>query len=213
MSDPVNRLPELERKRGRPRSAARHHAILESTRELLAAGSYDQLTMEAIATRAGVSKQTVYKWWPSKASVVSEAVVAGYLTTVAVDPPRDTGDLAADLTEWVRVRTTMLGDPGAVALVRAMTAAAADGSTDPRRLWNEQTEPQRQEVLGRLRSAIAAGQVRPDADLDAATDAVIGVLLLQALSRDPRVGVDVPERLIDVLLHGLTPRRDAAEPT
>ncbi len=201
-------------KRGRPRSTTRHHAILDSTRALLASGSYDELTMDAIATRARVSKQTVYKWWPSKAALVTEAVLAGYLT-VATDQLADTGDIAADLGEWFYARVEQLDNLNAVALVRAMTAAAADGTSDPQRLYDQQTEPHRRNLLQRLSCAVGQGQLRRDADLEAATDAILGTVLLWTLS-PARAGREDADGLIGVLLNGMAahaPHRAEARTT
>ena len=169
------------KRRGRPRSTVRHHAILESTRALLASGPYEQLTIEAIAAEAGVSKQTIYKWWPSKAAIVTEAVISGYLSVTAV-PPADTGDISADLRTWLHARFGELEDPAAVALIRAMTAAAAEG-TDTERIYNRLALPHRQYLLQRLTAASRHGQLRPGADLEAAVDAILGFLLFQTLSR------------------------------
>jgi AcrR family transcriptional regulator len=190
------------KQRGRPRSAVRHHAILDSTRGLLAAGPYEQLTIEAIAAQAGVSKQTIYKWWPSKAAVVTEAVISGYLSVADV-PPADTGDISADLRSWLRARCDELEDPAAVALVRAMTAATAEG-TDAERIYDRLAVPHRQYVLQRLTAASRQGQLRPGADLEAAVDAILGFVLFQTLSRGKPATHERAEGLVDILLEGMT---------
>ena len=60
---------------GRPRSEASHHAIIQATLELLIEGGYGSLTMEAVRTRAGVGKATIYRRWPSKEELVRDAIV------------------------------------------------------------------------------------------------------------------------------------------
>ncbi len=60
--------------RGRPRSEAARQAILEATRTLLETSTIRDLTIEAIAKTAGVGKATIYRWWPSKAAVVIDAL-------------------------------------------------------------------------------------------------------------------------------------------
>lgn len=59
--------------RGRRRSERSHEAIIAATQELLVERSYPEVTIEGIAARAGVGKQTIYRWWPSKAALVLEA--------------------------------------------------------------------------------------------------------------------------------------------
>jgi len=64
---------------GPVRSEAARQAILEATARLLVERGYDHLTMEGIAATAGVGKQTVYRWWPSKGAVIAECLEgAGY---------------------------------------------------------------------------------------------------------------------------------------
>src|SRR5687768_18186494 len=72
--------------RGRRRSERSHHAILAATRELLLERGYAAVTIEGIAARAGVGKQTIYRWWPSKAALVLESYLAGQ---DAVPPPAE----------------------------------------------------------------------------------------------------------------------------
>ena len=189
------------RPRGRPRSTERHHAILESTRALLAGSSYEQVTIEAIAAGAGVSKQTVYKWWPSKAAVVTEAVMSGYLE-VTYDPLPDTGDIRADLRAWLYERFAELEDATNVALLRAMTAAAAE-VTNSERIYEALAMPTRKYLLERLAAAERQGQLRPDAGLVAAVDAIVGTLLLRTLSYGQGSSRESADALLDLVLLGL----------
>ena len=61
----------------RPRSESARRAVLDATVALVEEDGYGRVTMEAIARRAGVGKQTVYRWWPSKAAIVLEALNEG----------------------------------------------------------------------------------------------------------------------------------------
>src|ERR1700749_4964776 len=60
------------RGRGRPRSERARLAILAAAGELMLEGGVNAASMEAIAARAGVSKATIYKWWPSRGAVALE---------------------------------------------------------------------------------------------------------------------------------------------
>ena len=77
---------------GRPRSEASHHAIIEATLELLIESGYGALTMDAVRTRAGVGKATIYRRWSSKEELVSDAIVVLH---EEFDTP-DTGSLRGD---------------------------------------------------------------------------------------------------------------------
>ena len=86
---------------GRRRSARSHSAIVAATQELLVERGYRELTIEGVAARAGVGKQTIYRWWPSKAALVLEAYLAG---SEAVAQPPETGALLEDvraLLQWL----------------------------------------------------------------------------------------------------------------
>src|SRR5215475_5803819 len=78
------------------RSQRARQAILAATTDLIGEVGYAKLAVEAIATRAGVGKQTIYRWWPDKGAVVLDA----YLALVGADQGLsfpDSGDLGTDL--------------------------------------------------------------------------------------------------------------------
>lgn len=89
----MNDSKTSQRRRKQP-----HRAILDATLELLCRSGYSKLTIDAIAKQAGVSRQTIYRWWPNKGAVVLEA----YSECVAQQvQPQDTQDLAKDLTAFL----------------------------------------------------------------------------------------------------------------
>jgi AcrR family transcriptional regulator len=96
---------------GRPRSAATQEAILAASLQLTERVGYAQLTIEGIAAEAGVGKQTVYRWWPSKAAVVLEAFARDARDVVKV---RITGDVAADLEKFLVAAYRRLAGPRGV---------------------------------------------------------------------------------------------------
>jgi AcrR family transcriptional regulator len=197
------------KQRGRPRSIRAHQGVLEAARDLLASSGYEQLTMESIAVRAGVGKQTVYRWWPSKAAVVAEAVLAGYLIA-DTQPPADNCDVAADLRDWLRGQFEWLGAPTTIALIRGLAAAAADSTTDAELLYKQLTGPSRQHLTDRLAAGVRQGQLRPDADLEAVADAVAGTLLYRALTGGPAAVPTDADGLLDILLTGMAQPTDTA---
>ena len=101
-----------ESRRGRPRSPVVHAAILDATRALLIANGYADVSMDRVASRARVGKQTLYRRWPSKAQLVAEAVMDAYheggssnYPTPATSP-RTYGIGYSDMrTPWRRRRT------------------------------------------------------------------------------------------------------------
>ncbi|QNP68717.1 TetR/AcrR family transcriptional regulator C-terminal ligand-binding domain-containing protein [Streptomyces roseirectus] len=87
-----------ERRPGRPRSEESRGAILAAALEGLREHGFAALTIEGIAGRAGVGKQTIYRWWPSKADVVLDALLDQAEETIRVP---DEGSLRADLTAFL----------------------------------------------------------------------------------------------------------------
>jgi len=94
---------------GRPRDPRIDSAVLRSTVDLLGETGYAELSVDAIARRAGTSKPAIYRRWPSKAHLVHEAV---FPLSDATDLP-DTGSLAGDVREMVRRTVTVLTTPAA----------------------------------------------------------------------------------------------------
>lgn len=191
-----------ERKPGRPRSERTDAAILEAARDLLVSGGYDRMTIEAIAARAEVTRPTVYRRWSSKAAIVAEAVLAGYITTDS-EPPADTGDLEADLRSWLEYEFARLADPGRLALVRGLAAAATDSDVDASRLYDRFTGPNRALITARLTAGVERGQARADLDIDAAADAILGTMLYRSLIPEPVPGGAAG--FLDLLLNGVRP--------
>lgn len=94
--------------------------MLDAALSLVTEVPYARLTMEAVAARAGVSKATLYRWWPSKGAVVVEALAEQNRAQEAYALP-DTGDLEADLAGVLRAIVDELADPSYDALLRALS--------------------------------------------------------------------------------------------
>ncbi|MFD6530400.1 TetR/AcrR family transcriptional regulator [Streptomyces sp. NPDC060184] len=90
------------------RSERSRHAILEAALELCTERGYGRVTVEAIAARAGVSKKTIYRWWPAKSGILME-IFTEVLSDAA--PFADTGDIEADLRRHIGLAVRLLGTP------------------------------------------------------------------------------------------------------
>lgn len=146
--------------------------MLGAARTLLARDGYEQLTIEGIAAEAGVSKQTIYRWWPSKAEVLGEALLDGDLPGQPSALPV-TDDLAADLRGWLTLARDALGGSDNAALARALIAVTANDPALGAPLNVRFAGPILASLTDRLDAAKATGAVRADAD----SAAVAGVLL------------------------------------
>src|SRR5580658_4696398 len=106
---------------GRKRSEQSRRAILTAAWDLTGEAGYAGLTIEGIAARAGVGKQTIYRWWPAKADVLLEAGAAKADLRV---PVTDHGSYRADLRAFLGASYAMGSDPQFAGLLRALMAEA-----------------------------------------------------------------------------------------
>lgn len=113
------------RRPGRPRSERARHAVLEAALALAAEEGPAGMHMEAIARRAGVSKETLYRWWRSKSEVVLDALAEQGRQAI---PLPDTGTLEEDLRAFLRA-TVDSANPTTVGLLHTIAAAAAADET------------------------------------------------------------------------------------
>jgi AcrR family transcriptional regulator len=206
-------MEEVQR-RGRPRSQATHAAILDAVRDILITGGYAEVSMDRVAARAGVGKQSLYRRWPSKALLVAEAVTDAYGQSWSFDLP-DTGDLEADLHVWLHRHAAYLSSERNVALSRALVVATADNPLDGEALYNQLSGPHHSALLARLANAATAREIRQDADLNAAAEALIGVTVYRILGRVSTMDETVRhlEGLVAVLLTGLRAQRSTSPAT
>ncbi|GHF81439.1 TetR/AcrR family transcriptional regulator [Streptomyces thermodiastaticus] len=193
------------------RSERARRAIHEAALALVAEAGYPKTTIEGIAARAGVGKQTIYRWWPSKAEVLLEAFLdlaeqyARQAGTVPYEIP-DTGDVAADLKAVLRATVDQLLDPRFAAPSRAL---AAEGLVDEqlgRTVVAKLLEPQLQLYVRRLRAAQQAGQVRADVDPRIALELFVSPLAQRWLQHTGPITHEYTDTLVDYALHGLAPR-------
>ena len=131
------------RRVGRPRSEATRRAILAAAFELAAEEGATGLAMEAVAKRAGASKETLYRWWRSKVDLLLEALAERGEREI---PTPDTGDLARDLRTFMRATARALDAP----TQRVLRALAAEAATDA-----AFAERVRDRFLARRRAALA----------------------------------------------------------
>jgi AcrR family transcriptional regulator len=189
------------------RSEASRRAILTAAFELAGEVGYPKLSIEGIAARAGVGKQTIYRWWPSKAAVLFDAFLSLADTPEGQSPGLpDAGDLEADLKTVLRATAAELNDPRIGGPMRALATEIAQ---DPAlaALYRERlADPMRELKKERLRSARSAGQLAADADLDLAVDLIWGPLQSRWLEHAGPLTGEYTDALVTTALSGLRPR-------
>ena len=164
------------RRPGRPRSETARQAILTATHDELLERGYGELTMAGIAARAGVGKQTIYRWWPSKAEVALDA-----LLNVASEgiPIPDEGGLEADLDAFLR-RTFGLQEQSRPILMGLLAESLLDPAFAE--AFRDRFLAGRRAALNTmLERAVARGEISADQDLGLLHDVVYGLLWYRML--------------------------------
>ncbi len=167
--------------RGRPRSATCHLSILSATNELLEERSYGDVSMEAIAARAGVAKQTLYNWWHSKAELTMEAFVTGIERQ---SPAPDTGSFESDLVSYL-VSLSRVFSRGNMAPTFAGLIAEIQRDPELARQFRDSfISPRRRGAAELVRRGIRRGEVREDIDVEELLDMMYGPLWYRLLLRN-----------------------------
>jgi AcrR family transcriptional regulator len=191
------------RPRGRPRSAEAHGAILGAAAALLAEGGFAQLTMEAVASRAGVSKATVYRRWKSKEDLVLELVSA---MPYGGEPP-DTGSVEGDLVELTQIQIDRIADTPLPRMMPRLLAETFDAPDLHDAIVENAVDVLRGTIAAILRHGIERGELRSDFDVELAVDALHGSIVYRILlgGGDLRQVVGYGPRMYRLLLQGLRP--------
>jgi AcrR family transcriptional regulator len=164
---------------GRPRDKRIDGAVLQATVELLAQTGYADLSVDAIARRAGTSKPAIYRRWPGKAHLVHEAV---FPITDATALP-DTGSLAGDVREMVSRTADVLTTPAARAALPGLVGEMAADLTLHSALLERFGDILSRGLSERLADAVARGEVRRDVTAAEIVEVVAGTTFLALLTR------------------------------
>jgi AcrR family transcriptional regulator len=163
---------------GRPRDSRIDSAVLTATVELLGQTGYAELSVDAIARRAGTSKPAIYRRWPSKAHLVHEAV---FPIGDATELP-DTGSLAGDVREMVRRTADVLTTPAARAALPGLIGEMASDLRLHASLLQRFEDILSRGLTERLDRAVARGEARHDATASDLVEAVTGITLYALLT-------------------------------
>ncbi|MFD3544983.1 TetR/AcrR family transcriptional regulator [Streptomyces sp. NPDC058655] len=158
--------------RGRPRNPRSHEAIVGAATALVTEVGYAATSIGAVAARAGVGKDTVYRRWRGKPELVFEAV----FTTTDHAPVPDTGTLAGDLTALLQGLVDEFHAPAAAA---ALPGLLADFAADPvlkARIRGAFLAPAKERLLIVFERAAARGEIAADTPVDLVLDTMAGAV-------------------------------------
>jgi AcrR family transcriptional regulator len=184
---------------------ARHHgnrhgrseeariAVMEAADDLLVERGFAGVTIEGIAARAQVAKQTIYRWWGSKTDILFDALITDADEHFTAP---DRGDLGGDLRDHLRQLAVFLTDTDAGAVWRALAGQAQHDPAVADRFYAEFTTPQRERDRAPFIRAQRRGELPETADIDLAVDQLVGPVYYRALI----TGQPLPPAFTDALV-------------
>ena len=183
---------------GRPRDPAVEARILEVTLALLADQGYSRMSMDEVAARAGASKPTLYRRWPCKADLATAAL----RTLQLQEPTVDTGSTVGDLTRILQNFRRSLLRPNGMALIGAVLSEE-NHSPDLLRLFRQRiVAPRRRMLSVVLERARGRGELRQNADINAAVNLLVGAFYARYL-QESRIPAAYPSQLVSIVWEGV----------
>lgn len=175
-------------------------AILDAVLEGLAEQGYDRMSMDDVASRAGVGKAAIYRRWSTKAAVVADAIAHWRRRLVPVEPP-NTGSLRGDVEALVaRVPDFSETDTSTMKVIVGVATAAVHNSVLAAALDDLALATPRQIIRTVLEQAAARGEIPAGRDLTLVPDAALGLSLLRVVTGRPVDRVFVRRVLEEVIV-------------
>ncbi|MGW0803176.1 TetR/AcrR family transcriptional regulator [Nonomuraea sp. NPDC002799] len=186
---------------GRPRSEKAEKAIIESTLDLIGEGmGVSELSIEAIASRAGVGKTTIYRRWSNKEDLIVDA-----LSTLKAPLPELGGTSVRD--DLISLLDAMRQEAGHSRGRCVMNIAMSEGDRHPRlmeRFMKQAVEPRREAMRGVIERGIATGELRPDLDVGMSMAVLSGAMLWHTKwGPAGDLPLDLAERVVTAALDGM----------
>lgn len=182
----------MNAKRGRPRNVETQKSILSASYDLLLENGFGAVTVEKIAERAGVSKTTIYKWWPNKAAVVMD----GFLSAASARLPLpDTGSVFNDIlihaTNLARFLTSREGE-----IIKELIGEGQFDSGLAEAYRTRYFDPRRLEARQLMERGIQRGELKENLDIELSIDLIYGPIFYRLLV----IGEDLDDVYVENLV-------------
>jgi AcrR family transcriptional regulator len=187
-------------RRGRRPAAEARQAILDAAGALLFEEGLAGTTFERVAARAGASKMTLYKGWPSPGVLAFEAYYAAVEERLTFP---DTGDVAHDLRAQLHALVRLLTAERGGRVIAELVAAAQSDPALAAAYSERYTRPRRRLAVERMARAQRLGQLRADVDLEVVVDQLWGACYHRLLLPDQPLDAAFADALLDNLLRGI----------
>ncbi|SDN40400.1 TetR/AcrR family transcriptional regulator [Streptomyces wuyuanensis] len=195
-------MPAETTSRGRPRDARSHAAILAAAADLVTETGYAAMSLGAVATRARVGKDTIYRRWSGKAELVYEAV----FTTTDTAPVPDTGTLESDLTVLVQQLIDEFSAPPAAAALPGLLADFAAAPQLRARIRSAFLAPAKQRLASVFERAQARGEMGLSVETDLVLDALVGTVFFRMGILGEPASLQLARSVARIAAKGIEPR-------
>lgn len=187
---------------GRPRSEKARNAILDAAAALLLENGLDAVSMDAVAGRAGVSKATIYRWWPTKETLALDAI---YHEWDAVRPrSRQTKSLRGDLLSLLRPWVRLISQRPYSRVIAALLAKAQTDRAFAEKYRAHFVAPRRDHAGAIFQRAIERGEIAADTNVEVALDLLYGPFYHRLLQGTGPLNDRFARDVVDILTAGLT---------
>ncbi len=188
----------MKGKTGRPRSEKSREAIINATHELLQKESGARLTIEAIAKTASVGKPTIYRWWPTLADIVLEAVLHQAESNIKVRP---FDSLQETLYEFLKQSTHALTDGGPH--LRFLMAQAQQDEAFRKRFRENFVAKRRGVLLSIFTRAIKQEQISSNQNIELLVDIAFGTMWYRLLTDHAPMDESFADELTEIIIRAI----------
>lgn len=172
-------------------------AILDAALAVLGERGLEALTVESVATRAGVARTTVYRRWQGADELLAAAVDD---VVARLMPPASSGEARDDLVAIVAATVSALTNPKDGRVVRVLLSALARSDEPVSRLRRRLVEARRNELREVLARGATRGELRADIDADTAAGLLLGPVYYRVVLTGRPADADFAERVVDAFL-------------
>jgi AcrR family transcriptional regulator len=198
-TDRPSATPEVRRKRGRPRDPEADGRILAAASALILMRGFESMTVDEVASNAGVGKATVYRRWSRKEDLAVAAMEQLYRDEM---PSPDTGTIRGDLESMFASVLTFVNSPAGIDYVRT---TIKESMRDDRiaTLYREASLRAAASATLVFERAIDRGEVRPDIPVRSAVELLGGLIATRIITGEDMPGLDDLDDLVDLILRGV----------
>ncbi|MGI8678844.1 MAG: TetR/AcrR family transcriptional regulator [Jatrophihabitans sp.] len=183
-----------------PRVKRTRKTVLRAASDLLAERGYEAFTIEAVVSRTGVAKTTIYRHWASRADLLHDVLSSAKPTSTVIDSGNLRTDLIALLCSVARATSRDV-------FLRSMPSLVVAAQRDPelRALHDQLAEERSHGLRNMLANACARGDLRDDCDLELLAQTLIGLVFVRRIFRTLPLGQSEVTKVVDMLLDGAAP--------